>query len=176
MSTVQLQFHAEPQELVELTARWARAHKLDLVVERFFPVAEAVAVGRTTELTAVCAQLRRVDRVWLCTEGTVDPEETRPEEFAVGKLDRLSVLIRHRDETGVRESAIGGTTQRHSLLRTWRTLIKTAKSEMHKGAVVRNPAPGAAQRLPAHLHTLGAHTLAEQASRCSRSRAGTSTR
>lgn len=33
---------------------------------------------------------------------------------------------------------------------------------MHKGAVVRNPALGAAQRLPAHLHTLGAHELAEQ--------------
>ncbi len=33
---------------------------------------------------------------------------------------------------------------------------------MHKGAVARNPALGAAQRLSAHLHTLGAHELAEQ--------------
>ena len=121
-----------------------------------------MVVGRGAELTAVCAQLRRVDRVWLCPEGTVDPAETTPEDFAEGKLDCLAVSIGHRDETGLRESALGGATQRHNVLRTWRALIRTAKSEMHKGAVVRNPALGAAQRLPAHLHTLGAHELAEQ--------------
>ena len=61
MRTVQLQFHADPDELVELTGRLARVHILDIVVERFFPIAETVPAG-AGDLNAVCARLRRVDR------------------------------------------------------------------------------------------------------------------
>ena len=161
MTSVRFQFHAEPQELVGLAARWARAHDLELVLEQFFPVARAVAVGSDDDLVAACGRLRRVDRVWMCPGGTSDSVGMLSDDHAAWKCDCLSLLIGRRDEAGVRESLLGGASESDSVVRIWRALIRQAKAEMHKGALVHDPASGAQRRLPAHRHTVGAHQLVE---------------
>lgn len=160
VTSVRLQFHAEPRELVALAARWARAHDLELVLEQFFPVAQAVPVG-SDDLAAACRRLRRVDRVWMCPAGTSDSVGMVSDDHAAWKCDCLSLLVGRRDEAGVRESLLGGASESDSVLRVWRALIRQAKAEMHKGALVRNPDSGAQRQLPAHRHTVGAHQLVE---------------
>jgi hypothetical protein len=161
MTSIQFGFHAEPNELVELVSRWAPAHELGLVIEQFFPLTLAVVIG-STGLAASCADLDRVDRMWMCPAGALDVFENNAGDDAAWMRDCLSVRIGRRDDSGVRESWLGGVTENDALLRTWRAVIRKAKTEMHKGAVIRNPVTGAVGPLPAHRHTVGAHELAER--------------
>ena len=74
VTSVRFQFHAEPQELVDLAARRAREHGLELVLEQFLPVGHAVAVG-SDKVTAARDRLHRVDRVWMSRRGALTQEQ-----------------------------------------------------------------------------------------------------
>jgi len=59
-------------------------------------------------------------------------------------------------EDGLRESSIGVVSTDQDALQTWRKIIKSAKSNLRKGAWVLNPVSGARQRDENHYFTEGA--------------------
>jgi hypothetical protein len=59
-------------------------------------------------------------------------------------------------EEGLRESSIGVVATNQDALQTWRKIIKSAKSNLQKGAWVLNPVSGARQRDENHYFTAGA--------------------
>ena len=157
MAKVQLQFHADPHEAVELGLMWAGEHGLAAVAERFFPRYEAVE--GTGSAAGLIRRLGSVDRVALCRDAP-DVTATSAHEFAARNADCLFLMIGGRSEEGVRESALGGVSEDPELLRTWRSLVRRAGAAMHSGATVRNPMSDRETRKPAHLHSPGAHELA----------------
>jgi hypothetical protein len=105
------------------------------------------------------ATLGRPEVLWAMERDRFPARVT--DDHAAWKCDCLSLLIGRRDEAGVRESLLGGASESDNVVRIWRALIRQAKAEMHKGALVHDPASGAQRQLPAHRHTVGAHQLVE---------------
>lgn len=158
MPNVQIQFHADPDEAVALGLGWANRYGLTVVLEHFFPdYRTTVAHEAVTDLR----RLGRVDRLALCSTKP-DLAAATPHEFTKRNSNCLYLSIGRREDGAVRESALGGTTDDPETLRTWRSVVREAKSTMHSGATVRDPATGAVQRMPRHLHTVGAHQLAAE--------------
>lgn len=159
MTSVQLQFHGEARELIELAATWAAEHDLHLSAEVFFP---DYVVRELSSLSAIEAfeKLGQVRRVAI-GRGEFDLTPTRTHHFVEQNRESLFVTIDWPTKDGLRESAFDGRTDDEDLLRLWRRLIRQAKAAMHKGAVTRGPT-GITGSRPAHRHTVGAHKLAEQ--------------
>ncbi len=160
MAKLQIQFHAVPEEAVSLALEWAREHALTAVLEQFFPSYRAVEVVND-QPSHEFAGLVQIDRVALCRTGP-DLAAQTAHEFVTRNPGCLFLSIGPREEDGLRESALGGSADDQETLQKWREVIRQAKSVMHTGATVRNPASGAEERAPKHLHTPGAHELAAQ--------------
>lgn len=159
MPRTSIQFHADPDESIELATRWALEHDLTVVLEQFFPdyqMTVSDAAERVSENGS-----RQVDRVALC-HGDVDLTASSAHEFVTRNPGCLFFSIGPRNGDGVRESSLSGTTDDPGTRELWKRLIKGAKTEMHVGATVKNPMSQASNRAPRHLHTRGAHALAEQ--------------
>ena len=158
MPKIQFQFHADRSEAVSLGVMWARAHALRPVVEQFFPAYQALEVS-DDEPSTIVRKLHQIDRVAMCR---TDPDLTvsTAHEFVSRNPDCLFLSIGSHGEDGLRESALGGVTEERDMHKLWRDLIRAAKSAMHTGARVRDPASGAENEAPTHLHTPGAHELA----------------
>lgn len=153
MPRVQLQFHAEPEEVTSLSLHWARAHDLVAVFERFFPDYAAAVSDEASDGDPV-------HRISLCRSAP-DLSAGSAHEFTQLNNDCLYVSIGQRVDDGLRESAVGGDTNDAETLRAWRSVLRDARSIMHAGAIARNPGTDATQEMPRHLYTDGAHKLAE---------------
>jgi hypothetical protein len=156
MAGVQLQFHAEASEMIELAARWAETYGLQLAAEQYFPDYRVVVL-QTRDSKEARARLDGVDRIAI-GPGDFDLTATTAHQFVTRNTDCLYLDVESPTNYGLRESAIGGATENVDLVRTWRRMIRAMKKPMHKGAVVRSWA--AALTLPAHMHSPGAHVLA----------------
>jgi hypothetical protein len=160
MPSVQIQFHADPEEAVSLALQLARRNGLTAVLERFFPEYEAVVVGEgDDEASKRLGQSGQIRRVALCRTDP-DPAATSAQDFVARNTGCMYLSIGRRLEDAMRESALDGVTDDHDTLRLWRRVVRQAKSEMHKGATIRNPFTGDEARSASHLHTPGAHALA----------------
>lgn len=160
MSKVQIQLHVDPNEAVDLAENWTTMVDAMPVVEQFFPEYRAVAADQGA-IRSCAERLERIDRVALCSRPP-DLEVASPHEFASRNPDCLFLSIGRMTTEGLRESALGGETTHAVTLKAWRGLVRRARADMHKGAVVENPASGATRAAPAHLHTPGAHSLAQE--------------
>ena len=156
MTTVNLQFHAAPDEAAALGLTWARAHQFTVVSERLFPTYQARLVkdSRTFESGPV-------DRLALCSR-TPDVSASTAHEFTIRNQDCLFLSIGTLSGDGLRESALSGTSDAPATLTRWRAIFRSARAAMHAGATVRSPATDARASMPAHRHTPGAHELAER--------------
>jgi hypothetical protein len=160
MPRVGFQFHVAPREAVSLGLRWAEQFAFRPVAEQFFPDYRAIELTGDAPSVQV-EQLQRVDRLALCRqEPNVDA--TSAHDFVAKNADALFLSIGAQGGDGLRESALAGVTANEALAKEWRNLVRTAQAAMHSGATVRNPSTEAEQQLPKHLHTPGAHELAEQ--------------
>jgi hypothetical protein len=155
---IRLQFHVDPGEALELAAGWASELQLKVALEKFFPLYRVVA-SAADDLLATAGQLGGIDRVTICPQ---DPHlgARTTYEFVALNPGCLFFLISRLDDRGLPESALDADTQ-HTSSPPWGRLIRTAKAQMHKGAMARAES-GAADHWPSHLHTRGAHELAEQ--------------
>lgn len=160
MKSVQVQFHADPGEVLAFAVAAARSYGLRIVLERLFPDYRAAEVAVDDAKVGFPDALLS-DRVALC-RGTPDLTATTAHEFAGRNTGSLFLSLEKALEGGLRESAVAGSSDDPETLRIWRAVVRQVKSGMHKGAVARNPQSGAEIRLPNHLHTSGAHALALQ--------------
>jgi hypothetical protein len=154
--SVQLQFHAEGHEMLELAATWADEYGFRVAAERFFPDYRVVEVDTRDE--QAFGKLDHVDRVAFARQ-QFDLTASTTQAFV--NADVLFVSVEWPIDGVLRESALGGSTDDDQLLRTWRRIIRRLRQSMHKGASTRGWT-GIAGTAPAHRHTLGAHRLAEQ--------------
>lgn len=159
MAKVQLQFHVAPAEALTLAGEWARKRDLTVAVERFFPTYRASVVG--DGMPRAGDEEDRIDRVALC-RGTPDVTASSAHEFATQNRRCLFLTIGELEDDGLRQSSLGAVTDDDEDLRTWRSVVREAKAPMHRGAVLRDPDGEVARHLPHHLHTVGAHDLAQQ--------------
>lgn len=158
MSATTFQFHADPHEAWELACRWASEYGLRLAAEQFFPDYRVAAFAPDAGASIEAQGLQQIDRLVLC-KGTPDLHASTTHEFVTRNQDCLYFSIGQKTDGAVRESALSGQTEDQDMLQIWKQLIRRARSEMHKGAEVRDPYSGRTRRLPNHRHTSGAHEL-----------------
>ncbi|MCK6576303.1 hypothetical protein L6V77_35085 [Myxococcota bacterium] len=157
MAKVSLQFHAAPDELLALASNWAAEHHLRMVVERFFPQTRCVMVDGT-DLGSAIDHLDGVwNRIWFSKTPLVIDYSTDPP--FTDEPECMALVAGNMTSDGLRESAIGAVSGDTAAMRTWRTVIKSAKSTLLSGAWVLNPASGVRQRLDVHYFTQGALAL-----------------
>jgi hypothetical protein len=161
VATIQLQFHAVGTELVELARRWAIADDMHVAVEQFFP--DYVAFEPADRGAAVAVANGRVDRVRRIAvrHAPFDLSATTTLSFVSLNPDALFLSVEWPSTDGLRESAVDGATERPEVMASWRAFRRQARASMHVGAVVRGPNSPAIQAARHHLHTVGAHQLAE---------------
>jgi hypothetical protein len=156
-----MQFHAERDELIEYIAGWVGWHGLGVVVERFFPEYEPVAIPPDVKLRDAIAHLEPVRQVCLVRDGVdLDGEFITTEEFMVVNPDCLAIALEPLTEDGLRETALATLTGDRDTLAFWMELVLELDEIMHQGATAFDPGTGQRRRLPSHRHTPGAHELA----------------
>jgi len=166
MTSVLLQFHAQGGEIIDLARKWADEYAFRLAVEQFFPDYRAVEVDVQSD--TAFEKLHQVRRVSL---GRVPFDLTASTAHFI-TMDVLYMDIQWPTDQGLREGALGGSTDDDQLLRMWCRLIRQLVNSMHKGASTRGWT-GIVGTAPAHKHTAGAHRLAEQGVRMLASAGGT---
>jgi hypothetical protein len=150
MAKVQLQFHAETAELLELAEEWIERHGLHGVVQWFTPDFLVRPWPSPSDgVRRICLGLTPFDL-----------NATAPHEFLTRNPDCLVIDIGPHTEEGLRESSLSAATDAAEPLALWRKLIRQTKSRLHSGANVVNPTTGATAPWPRSHHTEGAHTLA----------------
>jgi hypothetical protein len=156
MTSVLLQFHAQGGEIIDLARNWADEYGFRLAVEQFFPDYRAVEVDLQSD--TAFEKLHQVRRVSL-GRGPLDLTASTAHRFVTP--DVLYLDIQWPTDQGLREGALGGSTDDDQLLRMWRRMIRQLVKSMHKGASTLGWT-GIVGPAPAHKHTAGAHRLAEQ--------------
>lgn len=158
MTQVQLQFHAEADELLAMADEWMGSHGLHGVVQRFSPdfLVRPVAAGRAAAVAGELGEARR-----LCLRhDTISAEAPSPHEFLARNPECLVIDIGPRTEEGLRESMLSGSTDDVAVLKLWRKLLRETRNRTHGGATVVDPKTGARLPWPRSRHTVGAHELA----------------
>ena len=153
---VRLQFHATPEELIDLARSWAAAHGLHLVAEQFFPDWRVFSLADVATAGDV---LHTVDRLAL-RSAPFDLTATTDSQFTDNNPGALYITIGRAVENELGEAMIGGLTTDPAEADVWRRLTRKVRAETHRGAKVHNWAATGA--LPSHRHTTGAHRLAEK--------------
>lgn len=158
MTQVQLQFHAEAQELLAMADVWMGSHGLHGVVQRFSPdfLVRPVAAGNVASVAVKLGQVRRICLRTLPFEA----DAPSPHEFLLRNPDCLVIDVGPRTDEGLRESMLGGATDDPVVLKLWRKLVRETKRDTHGGAVAVSAA-GDRGPWPRSRHTMGAHALAE---------------
>lgn len=160
MKKVQIQFHADAREMIDRAVDWARTHDLSIAAEEFFPAYRAFGL-LDQDVARELPSFERIDRLAL-KGGRFDLTATTAQQFVSMNEGSLFLSIDWPTKDGVRESALGGVTNDPELLRTWRLIINDFKRSAHRGAVIRAAFSAATSPVATHLHTVGAHELAQQ--------------
>jgi hypothetical protein len=142
-----------------MVEQWVREFDLLAVLEQLFPTYEVVLVPDSDFATAI-GQVGKPDRICIGFE-PFDLDVSSAHEFITHNHDCLVVSMGELNESSLRESAISGVTNDPDVLHLWRRLTREAKAAMHQGAWIRNPTTDARSYERAHLHTQGAHGLAQ---------------
>jgi hypothetical protein len=158
-----MQFHAEREELVECIAGWVGWHGLSVVVERFFPEYEPVAIAPNAKLRDAIVHLEPVRRICLARGDLyLGSGFITTEEFMTVNPDCLAIALEPVTEDGLRETALATLTSDRDTLAFWLQLVLELDEIMHEGATVIDPRTGRHRYFPSHRHTPGAHELAEK--------------
>jgi hypothetical protein len=155
---VQLQFHAHPQEALDLAFQAAAKYELRVALEEFFPRYHASSPAPGNARSAA-DELDQLDRIALATRG-FDVTASSSLEFMTLNPGCLVILLGRLDTAGLRESVLSAWTEDEHDLALWRKIVKEARASMHDGATVVNPHLGATEPAPRHPHTSGAHRMA----------------
>jgi len=156
-----LQFHAARDELIDLAAGWVGWHGCKVVVERFFPEYEPVAVPASLDLREAVAVLEPVRRICLGRPDlNLDGGFITTEEFLTVNPDCLAIGLEPVTEDGLRETALATLTADEDVLEHWMRFVLELDESMHQGATVIDPVTGRQHYSPSHRHTPGAHALA----------------
>lgn len=112
-----LQFHALREELIDLAAGWVGWHGCKVVVERFLPEYEPVAVPQELDLRVAVAALEPVRRICLAPPDLdIDGGFITTEEFLVVNPDCLAIGLEPVTEDGLRETALATLTADEDVL------------------------------------------------------------
>jgi hypothetical protein len=150
------QFHAPPEELVDLARAWRDAHGLHLAAEHFFPDWRVWSLDQSETYSG---QHGTIDRLALRRQA-FDLTATTARAFTQGNPGSLYITVGTLMNNELAESSIGGYSSDPAEIGLWRRLIRKVRTDSHKGATVHNWATSG--HLPSHRHTTGAHRMAEQ--------------
>ncbi|MDQ3675382.1 MAG: hypothetical protein M3401_01050 [Actinomycetota bacterium] len=161
MTSYELQFHAERDELITIAHGWVQRHELSLVVERFFPEYSPVAILGAVSVREAVDELAPVRRICVGRmELNVEGGFVTPEDFLAINRDCLAIILEPVTDDGLRETALATLTADQDTLEHWMALVLELEEIMHRGATAIDPLTGARMPAPEHRHTPGAHALA----------------
>ena len=157
MTSVQLQFHAIPEEVMEVMVTWAKEFQLHGAVETFD---RQVALWSPASLQAAAESLGEPWSIYLNDEPFNADALVSQEIYKAHPGCLIATMAKVRDAT-LRESAMGAITDDACKLKLWRRLIRRFRSNMNKGAWIVNPITGHRRRLEGHRFTDGARKAQE---------------
>ena len=152
---VGFQFHATPEELVDLARSWRDEHGLHLAAEHFFPDWYVFSLDGSERPH----ELPEIDRLALRSQ-PFDLTATSANAFTESNPRTLYLVVARLIGNELGEAGIGGFTSNPAEADLWRRLIRRLRAVCHKGATSHSWA--ASGKRPSHRHTVGAHRLAEQ--------------
>jgi hypothetical protein len=146
-----IQFHASPEELLQLVA-W--------IAERFAPEIRCTAFPPLERFSISASALEQTflnPRLASCTFilGPIDPTQPPSTE------DMISLVISRPREGQLRQSAIGVQTSKDATLLAWKEVAKYVRAFTESGVRVTNPSTGESAMSKVFRYSAGARALAE---------------
>lgn len=157
MAKISLQFHAEPDEIVEFARSWAEGMQLQVAGKEIG--AEWVEPIAAKDLRPDSPAVAGVNLLYLAPAAAV-LEASTSEEFHRRSPGALTIHIGERSADALRESFLGAITEKDAELTLWRRIRRQAVDSMRKGAWVVNPLSNARHEYKYHYYTEGAMRLA----------------
>jgi hypothetical protein len=157
MTRVNLQFHADPSELINMLSNWIEDLDLYVAAETFGPPYRAIPIDRG-DARGELSRLAALDRVSI-SRAPLQTTISKAFDFHEQNPDCLVASFGKRSSTSLRESALGGSTENLETLALWRKIRRLADTSMHHGSIVVNPLTGARAEVRRHPFSDGALEL-----------------
>ena len=156
MARILIQFHALPEELSPLAARWVRDHRLRVVGLKFFPF-EVVSI-EPGDLHRVFADESLVREVAFSLQ-TPRLRARSKLEFADRNPNALYLSIGRSSPSGLAESCLSGRSTDTKAIMVWRRIARDLRTATEAGVLAINTATGRSCKIRTHRFTIGAKAL-----------------
>lgn len=157
MTTINIQFHALPEEVTTFAKQCMEDFNLYAVAMRYFPF-EAVEVGvdEMVGLTDVTPPYRELTltltKPLLLVKNDSDFKERTP--------NRVRILLEQIKPEGLRQIALSAQTDDAEVLPVWKEIASRLKKLTRAGVIALNPDTGAASPARMFRYTPGAEVTA----------------
>lgn len=157
MTTINIQFHALPEEVIAFAKQCMEDFNLYAVAIRYFPF-EAVEVGvsKMVSLTDATPPYRELTltltKPLLSVKDDSDFKEKTP--------NRVRILLEQIKPEGLRQSALSAQTDDAEVLAVWKEIASRLKKLTRTGVIALNPETGATSPARTFRYTPGAKVTA----------------
>ena len=157
MGRISIQFHALPDELLEIVRNFVLDFDLHIVAMRFFPF-EAIEVA-SDKLDDIFAEKSPYRELAFTMNKPVFPVRSNT-DFASKNPDKLRLDIQRPTDKGLRQTMLSAHTDDPKALSVWKEFEKRLRKNTRSGVVVRNPNTGATGKNRVFRYSAGAKALA----------------
>lgn len=162
MPSVEVQFHADPEEVIDFVDAVVAQFELHFTVMQFFPVFSLISGRGPESVRDTCRQLATVDRICL-TRRRPNLSCPGPYEFLVKNSEAVMVInIEHVSAGRLCQSFLNGGASDQETMRIWRKIAKQLKAIAAPGAWIINDDMNIRDFDRTFRHTAGARRLAKK--------------
>ncbi len=156
MSTISIQFHVLPQELMSWLMEWTKTHNLHVVLLEHGPY-------KATPLSLEELCMLDIDdrtRRFSLTLGEPNLGADNSGAFSDLNPNRLTVDVGGLSDSGLRESWFTTRACDPVAIHVWKSLVADLKRRTKAGAIAVHPVSGATSCLRNHRYSVGAFNIA----------------
>lgn len=153
-----IQFHAQPEELVEFITSVLDQFTLQLVCVTLFPFSARILKREELEAAVLDSERGPNCRIVFFTHEPHLSVSTL-NEFRDSNPNTITVEIGRLTESGLEESCLTYWTEDSEVYAIAKQVAASLKKRTNAGAVALNPTTGAESRLRTHRYTTGAQKL-----------------
>lgn len=160
MSKINFQFHALPDEIVDVIKKLVYKEKLFIVTIQLFPnfISELIKEEDLKEKLDIIKSSRMI----VLYDYKPDVSIKDYDDFLNKNMDGLIFEIGLQKENTLKESRISTITFKSETLKLWKKAVKEFKSTLLKGSWVVNPNNGAKEYYRDHCYSVAAKKAFEE--------------